>query len=270
MASAAAGGQDRSISIGRIFSRAFGALRSNPVATLGIAFLFAAVPSLLFLYAVSDLQAVWAANAAVLGFGGVAGIWGFSVLIYLLLWVVSQGALVRATVAYSEGGKASLGESIAAGLRVVLPLFLLAVLTGLALVLGLALLIFPAVILYVMWSVSVPSLVEERLGPIKAFGRSRSLTRGARWTIFGLMLILLVFYWLITSVVGLLSIMSHGGLDSMMAAAEAGLTPVDMALNLVSSTLTAALGGVIHSSLYVELRDWKDGPRTDALADIFG
>jgi len=34
-------------------------------------------------------------------------------------------------------------------------------------------------------------------------------------------------------------------------------------------TRPSTLWGAILSSLYVELREWKDGPRTEALADIF-
>jgi len=269
MATAVAQEGDRSVSIGRIFSRAFATIGTNPVATLGIAFLFSALPSLGLLYGAQYLQSFWAENLDLLGPGTIMGMLVFTSLVYILLWTITQGALVRATVAYSEGRKASIGESVMAGLRVAIWLFLLAVMTAVAFVIGMILLIVPAVILYVMWSVAAPALVEERLGPIEALGRSRYLTRGTRWKVFGLILILVVMYWLFVALVGLISVMTSGGLAEL-AASGSNLSPVDVAINLVSSTIIAGVGGVMHSALFVELRDWKDGPQTEALADIFG
>lgn len=269
MATAAADGDGRSVSIGRIFSRAFGAIGGNPVATLGIAFLFSGLPSLALLYAAQNLQDFWLKAMAGLGTGAVVGFGAFSFLVYMLLWMITQGALVRATIAFSEGHKAGLGESIMAGLRAAVPLLLLAVLTTVAFAVGLVLLIVPGVILYVMWSVAAPALVDERLGPIEALGRSRYLTRGTRWKVFGLILVLLVMYWLFAALVGLISVMTYGGLDEF-AASGSNLSPGDMVINLISSTITSGVGGVIHSSLFVELRDWKDGPQAETLAEIFG
>jgi hypothetical protein len=266
MATAAPAGEDRTVSIGRVFSRAFGTLGSNPVATLGIAFLFGALPSLLIAWAVQTLG-----TEAFMGLGtaAVVGITIFSALVAIVLAMITQGALVRATVAYSEGRKASLGESAMAGLRVALPLFLLALLSALGIGLGFLLLIVPGIILYVMWSVAAPALVEERLGPIEALGRSSDLTRGVRWKIFGLILVIIVLYWLFSALVAMLSVMWYGGMDAF--AASAGRMPLGyLVVNSIAGTITSAVWGVILTSLYVELRDWKDGPRTEALADIFG
>src|SRR3546814_8344703 len=58
--------------------------------------------------------------------------------------------------------------------------------------------------LFCMWAVVAPALVEERTGVFGAFGRSRELTKGARWKVFGLELILLVAMWIVTLMFGLL------------------------------------------------------------------
>jgi uncharacterized membrane protein len=60
--------------------------------------------------------------------------------------------------------------------------------TILAFVLGIA----TMAILYTMWFVAVAACVVERRGPFAAMGRSKQLTKGYRWRIFGL--ILLVFF----------------------------------------------------------------------------
>lgn len=267
MATAASDGSDRHVSIGRVFARAFGTIASNPVATLGIAFLFGAMPSLLVAYAARNMG-----PQAYMTFGPVAaiGIGVFSALIAILLAMITQGALVRATVAFSEGRKSSLGESAMAGLRVALPLFLLGVLSAVGIALGLVLLIVPGVVLYVVWSVAAPALVEERLGPFEALGRSRHLTKGARWTVFGLTLVILVAYSMFSALVAALSVMWYGDLIEIAANDLQGMQLSILLINGISGTLTSAVWGVVQTSLYVELRNWKDGPQAETLAEIFG
>jgi len=266
MATAAADRDDRSVSIGRIFGRAFGTLAGNPVATLGIAFLFSALPSFLLLYlaALAGAQAV-----ETLGLAATIAFAVFSAVTAILLSMITQGALVRATVAFSEGRKASLGESSMAGLSVAVPLFLLGMLSALGIGLGFLLLLVPGIVLYVMWSVAAPALVEERLGPIEAFGRSRDLTDGARWKIFGLILVIFVIYPLFSGLVEVISAMAYGGGAELSSSFEAGIPLGYLATSAISGTISSAVWGVILTSLYVELRDWKDGPRSEALAEIF-
>lgn len=263
MATAAAG-DERSVSIGRVFSRGFGTLGSNPLVTFGIAFAFGALPSTLLSWAIENFRME---SLDLFGTFGVIAIALVSALVTILLALITQGALVRATVAYSEGRKASFAESAMAGLSVAWPLFLLAILSGLGMLLGFILLIVPGIILYVMWSVSAPALVEERLGPVEALGRSNDLTDGARWKIFGLLLVLLVAYWLFSGLAALFGVMLAGGVTEFSTGT---MSLGYLAFSTVIQTITAAVWGAIQTSLYVELREWKDGPATDRLADIFG
>jgi hypothetical protein len=262
-----AAAEERNVSIGRVFGRAFGTIGGNPVATLGIAFLFGALPSLLVGYLI---QARTVDFVTILGPLGTIAAALVTAVVGIALAMITQGALVRATVAHSEGRRSSFGESAAAGLVVVLPLFGMAILSGLGILAGFLLLIVPGVILYVMWSVAAPALVEERLGPVAALGRSRELTRGARWKVFGLLLVVTVISWIFSAIIGLVSVMWYGGPADFASAAAAGLPLAYYAINAVFQTLSLAIWGVIQTSLYVELRDWKDGPATAKLADIFG
>ncbi|MDB5692320.1 MAG: hypothetical protein JWO81_1383 [Alphaproteobacteria bacterium] len=271
MATAAAGFEDRSVSIGRIFSRAFGTLSSNPLATFGIALIFGALPAAIIGYGSERLQ-LQSVGFDVLGIWGIVAIALVTLVLGIVFWTITQGALVRATIAYSEGRKASIGESIAAGFVVALPLFLLALLSALGIGIGLVLLVVPGVILYIIWSVAAPALVEEKLGVLDALSRSSELTDGVRWKIFGLELVALVGYWMFSGLVGALAVMLLGGMRGMAAnAAAAGGFPLAYyVLTAIANTATTAVWGVIQTSLYVELRNWKDGPPTDALAEVFG
>jgi hypothetical protein len=251
------------MSVGRVFSRAFSTIASNPVATFGVAFLFGTLPALALNFALRG-ELLTAETTALLGTAGTVAVAIFWAVISILLAMITQGALVRATVAHSEGRKASFGESAMAGLSVALPLFLAGLLGALGIMVGMLFLIVPGIILYVVWSVAAPALVEERLGPVEALGRSRYLTRGARWKVFGLNLVLLVLYWLFSiGVVAIFGDLGRSATDfqSMSVAFILGSAAVQ--------TVTSVVWGVIQSSLYVDLREWKDGPKTEALAEIF-
>jgi hypothetical protein len=266
MATLAMGGSDRSVSIGRVFSRAFGTIGSNPIATLGISFLFGALPAL---GAATLLQSATAQELGVIGSLGVMLVGLGSIVVSIVLAAVTQGALVRATVAHSQGGTAGFAESAMAGLSMVVPLFIVALLSALGIGLGFALFLVPGVMLYCMWAVCAPALVEERLGPIEALRRSRYLTKGARWKVFGLVLVVLISYWLFLGLIGVFSTAVFGE----AAIGEAGFlnrSAGQLAVSAIMQTLSSAVWSVVLASLYVELREWKDGPAADALAEIFG
>ncbi len=144
MATGAAAFEERDVSIGRIFNRAFGTIGSNPVTTIGIAFLFGALPS--------TLVGLGSQYLRLTGFGA-ASFWsivaiGFAVAVLVSVFsMLTQGALVQATIAHSEGRKASFGESAGAGLAVIVPLFLLSLGSALGIGVGFLLLIVPGVML---------------------------------------------------------------------------------------------------------------------------
>ena len=265
MATAAAGYDDRRMSVGRVFQRAFSAISLNPAVILGLAFLIGAVPALLMSYFAYRLGL---ANPAALRTGAIspsgygAGIF-LSTIITLVISALVQGALTRATVAANEGERASFGESLSSAVRVVLPLIGLSILWALGVGLGFVLLIVPGIILLMMWAVAVPALVVERRGVFAAFGRSAELTSGAKWKIFGLCLLLLVIYWILSLIVGLV------GLGTYNAANPAGLTITNLIGSIVVGTIFNTLWGTIQPSLYVELRQWKEGDSADSLAEVF-
>lgn len=259
----------RAVSIGRIFSRAFETMGSNPVTVFGISLLFTALPSLIMNYIARGLgysqQNLASGTISVTLFATVGVV---SALLTVIFSMLTQGALVRATAAYAEGRKASIGEAALTGLRAAFPLFVLGILLGLGLFLGFALLIVPGIILYLMWAVAAPALVEEKIGVIDAFGRSRYLTSGARWKIFGLGLIMVVIYLIFGGISSTL-LVSIYGVQGFADALQGGLPFAFLLVSLVLTTLVTAIVTTIQTSLYIELRDWKDGPATEALTEIF-
>jgi len=265
MATAEQSLDERRVSVGRVFQRAFSTIAHNPLVVLGLALIIGAIPGLLISYLFGSyvFRGVGAgASAGTMAAVSVGAI--VSGLITLVISAVVQGALTRATVAESEGGKASFGESLSAGLRVILPLIGVGLIFGIGVALGMVLLIVPGVMLLLMWAVAAPAVVVERQGVLHALSRSRELTKGARWKILGIFLVLAVLYWGLAIVIGLVGIKAY----SMANAAE-GFTIWNMLGTIVLGTILNVLWGTIQPSLYVELRHWKQGDSMDTLENVF-
>lgn len=256
------------VGIGRVFERAFATIAHNPAVTIGIALLFGGIPTTAMTWGMSYAsQNAFGRDYSTAFFVGLY-------VVMLLTWVLGlaiaslvQGVLTRATVAESEGRKASVSECVRAALPVILPLIGLSILIAIGVMVGFIFLIVPGVMLYLAWSVAAPALVEERRGIPAAFRRSWELTRGSRWKIFAVMLILYIIYYLISGLFAILSmwILGGRGLSGIGQNLSAGF----VVFNLVLALITNLLWGAVQASLYVELRDWKDGPTVENLEEVF-
>jgi uncharacterized membrane protein len=133
------------------------------------------------------------------------------------------------------------------------------ILSGLAMLIGFVLLIVPGVMLFARWALILPVIVREDLGVQAAMGRSAELTKGGRWHMIGLALII----WVPTILMGVLV--------SILFAAFAGEEALDTVLfNLPLNLLIAAatvLSAVLFVEAYLTLSGERDQPV--ALAEIF-
>jgi hypothetical protein len=257
--------EERRMSVGRVFQRAFGTIAHNPLVVLGLALLIGAIPGLMvtMLFATFVFRgADAAASAATLAALSVAGLVSF--MVSLVISALVQGALTRATIAENEGSKATFGESLSAGLRVILPLIGAGLIFAIGVAVGMIFLIVPGVILMLMWAVAAPAVVVERDGVFAALRRSRALTKGARWKILGVFLVLAVLYFLLVTVLGVVGLEAYG-----MGDASNGVAVSNMLGSIVLGTMFNVLWGTVQPSLYVELRHWKEGDDVDALRNVF-
>lgn len=252
---------ERSPSVGRVFSRTFSVLSHNPLIVFGTALVVSAVPytlaAALLRSRISSDANSGAISGAIIGSSVILG------LLYVGLRSLVQGCLVRATIADGEGRTATLGECIRTALPRALPLIAASLLLVLAVGMGFILLFVPGVIIMLMFAVVVPVVVAERTGVIDSFRRSAYLTSGARWKILGLFLLLGVVSWLLAVVSGLASGTFSGRMASSLSAGA-------IVWNIIINTLLTSFWCAAQTALYVELRDWKDGPDADRLGEIFG
>lgn len=256
--------EERGMSIGRIFQRMFSTITHNPLVVLGLALVLGGLPSLLFSYVTRSVMGVTAVSLANGNLREFYGATAFSWVVGVIIGAIVQGALTRATVAENEGHKASFSDCIVAGLRVFLPLVAVGLIFGLAVGLGFVLLIIPGVFIMIAWSVAAPVVVVERGGVFGALGRSFELTSGYRWKILGLFLVLLVIYFIIFAVLGIIGLKTLGG-----AAAAGQFGTIQIISNIVSAMVLNLLWGTIQPSLYIELRQAKEGDSVGNLEQVF-
>ncbi len=138
-------------------------------------------------------------------------------------------------------------------------MLILGIRSGVAIGVGLLLLVVPGLMLLCSWAVIVPVYVEERAGGTASFARSRFLTYGHRWRIFGLTLIFVLASVAVYQPALLLGDpMPGAGWFSLPAFAQA--VAID-ALSLV--------GDVGFTALYIALRRLDGGVVAVDLAAAF-
>src|SRR5262249_35243801 len=110
----------------------------------------------------------------------------------IVLGTLGKAVIVHAAFQDMQRRPVRLAESLNVVWRRLLPILGFAFVAYLLLWLGFSLLIIPGLILYTMWFVALPACVVERLGPWSSLRRSRELTKGHSWKLFGLALLLII------------------------------------------------------------------------------
>lgn len=100
---------------------------------------------------------------------------------------------------------ASVGELFGLVAPRLVALFLLSIVVGVLVALGFVFFIIPGIILTLMWIVSTPAMMVENKGVFDSMGRSSELTKGNRWRILGVGVLLVVAYFVLALIIGLLT-----------------------------------------------------------------
>jgi hypothetical protein len=273
--------------IGRVFSNTFSVIGRSFGTLAVIVGLFTTLPALIYNY--------WNfSRIAGVGAGGVAGMERSALasygivsliagLVIFVLAFLAQAALVRATVEDLNGKRPAIGDCIQMALRSFLPALGIGVVVFLAMILavlvtafiaslipiigwliGLAILI-AAAIWALSISVAIPVVVQEREGVFGSISRSRQLTKGSRWSIFWLFLI-----------IGIVAIIIQGGFSlifGLVIASAGGISTSGIVVGSIGSSLVSTIFSTVISVAiavtYVELRQVKEGASIDQLAEIF-
>jgi hypothetical protein len=241
--------------LGRVIQRTFTSISQNWAVYFGAAVALIGVPSLIMGWGQGELSATPAAWRAGSVFGGL--------VLYLVGFFLLQGMVLKAAINGFQGKSTPFGSAFDVGVRHVLPLIGLAILTFIGLIVGFLFLIVPGIILCVVWAVSAPALVAEQRGVFDSFTRSIDLTSGHRWSVFGLLVIYTVLSWIFGLVAGGIGLALVSN-----AAGDIDTAPIAV-INTLANIVNAVVASVGAASLYYELRTAKEGVGVDELASVF-
>jgi hypothetical protein len=163
---------------------------------------------------------------------------GICIGLAAMLLIVALAALAGATVAVSGNTIGNTAAAFLAGIGVV--------------VFGIATL----AILYAMWFVAVAACVVDRRGPFSSLGRSAQLTKGHRWRVFGLILLLFVASSVVSIVIELL----FRPLGSLI---------VSFIASLAWSAIWGAFYAIVVAVSYHDLCVAKEGMDIEQIASVF-
>jgi len=192
------------------------------------------------------------------------------IVAFTLFSALGQAMIVHVTFQDMRRQAASLGASVKVSLRRLLPLLGIAILVVTLLLLAttlftaLARLVAPFLLLLVVVAVTacfvtMPACVVEGRGPFGSMRRSAQLTKGHRWRIFGLEL-LLVGLTFITRIFLSLFDWALGALAGPV---------LDAVTGLLWLAALVGCGAVIIAVAYHDLRVAKEGVDIEQIASVF-
>jgi len=261
MATAAVGLSASRMSVGRVFERAFATVRQNPLVTIALAVLFGGLPLFAVEFFLSQIPPE--SFYMTIGSNYLPGTVPLAMIKWfggLVVGTIAIGAITKPVLAYSYGRKASFREAVWTVLRNLGSLLFLGTLLGLCVIVGTTLLIVPAVIVFLLWVVAAPALVEEGDGVFLSLSRSQELSAGARWKCFAVLLLVMIPHVILYVILATtLRIVDPG--TTFNSAATIAIIFLGAAVQLLWAT--------VQGSLYVELRDWKEGPGIGNLENVF-
>jgi uncharacterized membrane protein len=170
--------------------------------------------------------------------------------------VFAQATIFITAFGFLTGSSTAIPAAAWAGISRFWPLIGLGLLVALGVLLAGLLLVIPGIILSIVWSVALPACVIEKLGPVRSLGRSAALTKGNRWKLFGLFLVIVI-----GAVIAALA--AAGGLFAVGGGVAFGVGLY--ALQVIYLALAATVSVVI----YHDLRIAKEGIGTDRMAAVF-
>jgi hypothetical protein len=181
---------------------------------------------------------------------------GISILMGLVLDQIVNATIIHGVVQDLRGRRVTFGESLQRGIVLLLPVLGVALLAGLLTVTGFVLLVIPGLIVLTILWVAVPAAVVERLGVIESLGRSAALTRGHRWSIFGIVVI----------------IAALNGVSSRIiekAFEDSRSVETYLIVEYAAQALFTAFGSVLAAVGYYYLRLTKEGVDIEKIAEAF-
>jgi hypothetical protein len=266
------------LDIGAVVTDTFAVVQRN-LRTFGLAALILVVlPNLLQIGVSLLFPTKLAAQAAGFAAGGAGAIPPFPqisaaaivvAIVGAICGLTMNGGLFYAAAKDLDGEPVEVKDLILTGLKSSLPLLGLYILMAISVELGLILLLVPGIYLFIRWSAAGPAVAVEGRGVFAAMKRSADLTKGRRWTLLLLWLVIV----LILAAIDLGLVAAMGGFAGVAARAyQPSLTPMTLLLLIPSVLIGIAFSiglGVLGGVIFHHLRG-REGMTRAAVAEVFG
>jgi hypothetical protein len=183
-------------------------------------------------------------------------LWVAFILVSLMVFsTIGQAVVIHAALQDMRRRPVRLVESLNVALRAFWPLIGIA-LAGLLTMVGLILMVVPGLILSTLWFVVLPACIVEQLGPWASLRRSQELTKGYRWKVLGLTLLLMIS--------------TYGGSSVIDTWVTAATSPVvGGACDLIWTAIWTAFTATTTIVTYHDLRMAKEGTDIEQIAVVF-
>ncbi|SFH73920.1 hypothetical protein [Albimonas pacifica] len=255
-----ASGRRTPLGVGRLLAESFSIFFRNVPKMIAIA----GLPSLAGILLVAAIGGFDVALGRELpAFGTPEGVFVYlsGLAVNMALFGLTAGLLVLFAYDLKQGRTRPVAGYLAATLRCIVPLVVLAMATTLLIGVGFILLIVPGMWVYAVLSVTFPAVAIERAG-FGALRRSARLTKGYRWPIAGVLFVIGICAY------GLLLAAGFG----MQALGETGggwVVAATALANAFFSGIAYGLTAVTVVLIYARLREIKEGATTSDLAAVF-
>jgi hypothetical protein len=247
--------------LSNVFTNAFSSVGRGFVPLLIVTVLIYLLPNLLI------VEGLGLGSAFTAGASPAASIsWVIPVVVMVLTYLsaaMHMSAIYEICVLTTANKPVKIMSVIGHSLGNAFPILLIYILCALGWTIGSALIFIPGMIFGTVYSLVVPAYVSEKPGIFGAFSRSAALTKGHRWGIFGLwVLIVIIFYILIMLIeIPVLAPMIQTSLKAMNRGAHTVAPMPSMIVMVILSLAFSALWVLllsINASVYSCLRAEKD------------
>jgi hypothetical protein len=177
-------------------------------------------------------------------------------LLVLLLAPVTQAVILYGAFQDMRGRPFGIGESVKRGLSRFVPIIGLSICFSIVVGLGFVLLIVPGLFFLTMFFVALPACVLERLGPVQSMTRSAELTKGFRWKVFAVGLVVFLAAIVVTAIFDVALLRSSHELYARIG-------------NFVWQAVFGAYCSVVTAILYSDLRRVREGLDLEQIAAVF-
>jgi hypothetical protein len=228
--------------VGEVLSRSFGVWTQNVAVFAGVSLVLHAPLFFMGPRTAAEIQA--------------GGLFGFipQMIATMLLANVVSGVLVYSAFEQLRGKPVGIGRAFSVGFRRFFAILWTGIVQGFFGGLWTLFFIVPGIVAFCRYWAAIPVSVVEDSSGTAALERSKGLTEGHRWPIFGLMFIVVV-----------VSGISNASIGAALARYELGARVAQLLVTAFYSSFSA----VMYTVGYYTLRAVKEGLDIEAVADVF-